>query len=353
MAKIFINYRRSVNLKDAQLLQTVLVRHFGQSHVFLDFSGLEGGEHWLHTLERQVDASGATVALIGKDWAEIKDENGQRRLDDPNDFVRFEIARAFSRKIPVLPVLIDGASIPDIARLPSNLLPLTFSQAMLLRGESFNDDADKIARRLKYLIEEAKPRGAAWWKVAAISMIVLAVGTAAGPAIFDRAKVRPLFVASPVSQDNSAQVVAGLRDEIAKQTAEARRLAKALTEEQKTAGAADKVISTLRSQLKDQERAAESAKNEAAYLSQQIEDKSRQIAAKDKEIECRKKAAERTKTATRKPETEATDWERAFRGLGVGDARKPETAAPEGEWTRAMKQFQLGDECDFGTLPKK
>lgn len=106
---VFINYRRSLNLTNAQLLQKALQRHFGQKGVFLDVSALDGGDHWLHTLEKQVDASAAMVALIGPGWAAITDEKGNRRLDNPNDFVRFELARAFSRPIPVLPVLIDGA----------------------------------------------------------------------------------------------------------------------------------------------------------------------------------------------------------------------------------------------------
>src|SRR5215475_2020491 len=118
--KIFINYRRKLNLVEAQLLQKVLQRHFGKAGIFLDVSGLEGGEHWLHTLERQVDASAAMVSLVGQGWAEVTDEKGARRLDSPNDFVRFEIARAFMRKIPVLPLRLDGAELPDTADLPLN-----------------------------------------------------------------------------------------------------------------------------------------------------------------------------------------------------------------------------------------
>ena len=67
--KIFINYRRSLNLVEAQLLKKVLQRHFGKDGVFLDVSGLEGGQHWLHALEAQVDAAAAMVSLIPKGWA--------------------------------------------------------------------------------------------------------------------------------------------------------------------------------------------------------------------------------------------------------------------------------------------
>ncbi|MGO9483548.1 MAG: formylglycine-generating enzyme family protein [Rhodomicrobium sp.] len=180
--KIFINYRRSLNLVEAQLLQKVLQRHFGKAGVFLDVSGLEGGQHWLHTLEGQVDASAAMVSLIAKGWTGLTDERGQRRLDNPDDFVRFEIARAFSRKIPVLPLRLNGADMPGVADLPLNLVQLAFQQAMHLRGETFDDDADKIAGRLKELIAPPS-RKLPYWAAGAIAATALLAGLAAGPSV--------------------------------------------------------------------------------------------------------------------------------------------------------------------------
>jgi formylglycine-generating enzyme required for sulfatase activity len=190
--KIFINYRCALNLKDAQLLEKILQRRFGAARVFLDTSRLEGGKHWLHTLEAQVDASAAMVALIGKGWAEAADEAGARRLDNPDDFVRFEIARAFSRKIPVLPVLIDGAAMPDVAQLPRNLLPLLFPQAMLIRAESANDDGEKIAARLKALIAESQRGGVRVWMAGGFAAAALAAGIAAGPQVQSALGLLPL-----------------------------------------------------------------------------------------------------------------------------------------------------------------
>jgi hypothetical protein len=81
---IFINYRRSANVVQAQLLALVLQRELGESRVFLDEAAV-------------------IISLIGKDWAQIKDAKGNRRLDNVNDFVRLELARALSRDIPALP----------------------------------------------------------------------------------------------------------------------------------------------------------------------------------------------------------------------------------------------------------
>ena len=178
--KIFINYRRKLNLMEARLLKKVLERHFGTGRVFLDESGLEGGKHWPHMLEAQVDAAAAMVSLIPKGWAAIADENGARRLDNQDDFVRFEIARAFTQEIPFLPARLDGADMPTVAELPPNLALLPFKQAMLLRNESFDADADRIAARLKGMIPRRKMP---YWAVGAIAASALLAGIATGPSV--------------------------------------------------------------------------------------------------------------------------------------------------------------------------
>jgi TIR domain len=120
--KIFINYRRVESLKDAQLLKAELDKAFGGKRVFLDVRGIDGGANWLQTLEQQVAASAAMVVLIGTKWADLKDEHGNRRLDDPHDKVRSEISQCPSEDFlsplnhldSMSPIMIrGGASIVD------------------------------------------------------------------------------------------------------------------------------------------------------------------------------------------------------------------------------------------------
>ena len=181
--KIFVNYRRSSTAKDAQLLERALQRAFGAKRVFLDRTGIDGGDHWMHTLEQQVHASAAMVVLIGEGWADVRNEKNGRRLEDPNDFVRFEIARALAQGIPALPVLIDGAAMPTMTQLPEILAPLTFVHAMRLRTEYFDDDAEKIVQRLRYLIAQKRPRGVPIWQLGVVGALALAAGVLAGPPI--------------------------------------------------------------------------------------------------------------------------------------------------------------------------
>ena len=64
------------------------------------------------------------IAVIGKGWLISCDQEGQRRLDNPEDFVRIEIATALKRDIRVIPVLVDGASMPRSRDLPDDLKAL-------------------------------------------------------------------------------------------------------------------------------------------------------------------------------------------------------------------------------------
>jgi hypothetical protein len=51
------------------------------------------------------------LAMIGPDWLDVRDEHGDRRLDNPN-FVRIEIATALRRNTPI-PILVEGAKVPE------------------------------------------------------------------------------------------------------------------------------------------------------------------------------------------------------------------------------------------------
>ncbi len=45
---------------------------------------------------------------IGDEWLECRDDQGHRRLDDPEDFVRLEVGAGLERDIRVVPVLVEG-----------------------------------------------------------------------------------------------------------------------------------------------------------------------------------------------------------------------------------------------------
>jgi hypothetical protein len=90
------------------------------------------------------------LALIGPNWIDAIDrKSGQRRLDNPRDFVRTEIGEALARDIAVVPVLLDGASIPDSDLLPDDLKELVDRQAELVEFRTFDADVERLIRKLR------------------------------------------------------------------------------------------------------------------------------------------------------------------------------------------------------------
>lgn len=68
------------------------------------------------------------LAVIGQDWVGKRPDGG-RRIDDPNDWVAKEIECALDRSIPVIPVLIWPARLPDLDDIPLRIRELALRQA--------------------------------------------------------------------------------------------------------------------------------------------------------------------------------------------------------------------------------
>src|SRR5687768_99152 len=120
MPRIFLNYRRDDSAGHAGRLYDELVHRFGGEHVFMDVDTIAAGADFVEVIERAVDASDVVLVLIGKRWLTGTDARS-RRLHDPDDFVRVEIATAFERDKRIIPVLVQGAEMPGSQALPEAL----------------------------------------------------------------------------------------------------------------------------------------------------------------------------------------------------------------------------------------
>ena len=126
-----------------------LDRELGRDLVFMDVDAIPLGTNFSKVLHEEVAKCGVLLAVIGPNWSDARDEHGNRRLDDPNDFVRIEIAAALQRNIPVIPILLDGARIPKADQLPEDLKELALRNGMEIRHASFQDDMNRLIRGLK------------------------------------------------------------------------------------------------------------------------------------------------------------------------------------------------------------
>lgn len=136
-APIFVSYRRSDAAGHARVLHEYLSGRFGVDQIFFDRSTIEGGDVFPDTLRRGVEGCAALIALIAPDWLDVAGADGGRRLDDPDEFVRQEIALALERGKKVIPLLFEDTPVPSANRLPEPLKTLASCDALTLRGKTY------------------------------------------------------------------------------------------------------------------------------------------------------------------------------------------------------------------------
>ncbi len=182
MAKIFISYRRYDSAGHAGRLFDRLHQQFGRDQVFMDVAGIEPGVDFAEVIDQAIGSCDVVLVVIGKQWSAAVDAAGRRRLEDPADFVRLETATALKRKVRVVPVLVEGASLPRESDLPEDLRSLGRRQAFELRDTRWEADITALAEALSRVVPKATgaggglPRvGAKRWLIAAGLIVPAAV----------------------------------------------------------------------------------------------------------------------------------------------------------------------------------
>lgn len=149
MSKILISYRREDSADVTGRIDDRLVQQFGRQAVFVDVDSIPFGVDFRKHLDEQVAKCDVFLAVIGPDWMGPKDSQGKTRLEDPRDFVRIEIESALKRQIPVIPVLVRGASIPPAEQLPKSLQELPYRHGLPVRsGPDFHKDMNRLIASL-------------------------------------------------------------------------------------------------------------------------------------------------------------------------------------------------------------
>lgn len=159
---IFISYRREDTAPFAGRLNDQLALELGDCAVFMDVDSIPLGTDFVEYIEREVAKCDVLLAVIGENWLGESGPESTRRIDDPNDFVRIEIAAALKRDIPVVPILIENTEVPGADRLPENLQPLSRRNGLRIRHESFKRDVQKLVSFLQshLVFSDAEDRSA-------------------------------------------------------------------------------------------------------------------------------------------------------------------------------------------------
>jgi tetratricopeptide (TPR) repeat protein len=157
VSNIFISYRRDDAEGQAGRIYDQLSAHFGPAKVFMD-ADITIGDAFPETIENHLQRSDALIAVIGRRWLGISDSDGTKRLADPNDWVRHEIATALRRHILVVPVLVGGAQLPLASELPQDIRELTVRQAWEIGSQGFQQKVTQMIVLLERAISAGEKR---------------------------------------------------------------------------------------------------------------------------------------------------------------------------------------------------
>jgi len=201
-ATLFISYRRDDSAGHVGRLYDALSARYGPSHIFVDIDHIDPGEDFVKALDTAISKCGVLLVVIGKQWA---DPNGLgQRLRDPNDFVRLEVAAGLQRDVQVIPVLVQGVSMPSAAQLPPDLHGLTQRNAFELSDTRWRDDVMRLTRHLDPILmgataTERPPMPKAMkWVLGVAGVLILLLGI--------RSVFRPF---SPAYSNPNAEVPSG------------------------------------------------------------------------------------------------------------------------------------------------
>ena len=137
---VFLSYRREDSAGHAGRLYENLTKRFGIGSVFRDIDTLPAGGDFVEMIGAAVRSSDVALVIIGPRWLTASGPTGERRLDDPADFVRNEVEAALSQADWIIPVLVGGARMPTEGELPPSLASLARRNAVELTDLRWSRD---------------------------------------------------------------------------------------------------------------------------------------------------------------------------------------------------------------------
>lgn len=155
MSIIFISYRRGDSAGHTGRLFDALRNRFGSESVFRDIDNLEPGIDFIEALDNALDKCDALLVVIGDKWTSTTESHG-RRLDQSDDFVRTEVAKALERNVRVIPVLVADAKMPRAEELPKDLHALVRRNAIELSDTRWDYDVNRLCDTLARVLGDSE-----------------------------------------------------------------------------------------------------------------------------------------------------------------------------------------------------
>jgi TIR domain len=189
---IAISYRREDSSSVTGRLFDRLQAEFGRQNVFMDFDSIPFGVDFRDKIKHTLERARVVVAVVGPGWTGRRD-SGKRRIDDPADFVRMEIAAALQRGIPVIPVLLDNTAMPNAEDLPEELQPFAYRNALVLdTGVDFHHHAGRLIAGIHELVDGGPPgRRKGWLLITSVTVALALIAAAALWSVIARRNSQP------------------------------------------------------------------------------------------------------------------------------------------------------------------
>jgi TIR domain len=157
-AKILMSYRRADSDAMAGRIRDRLSEHFGEASMFMDIYDIPFGTDFRTHIANSLITADILIVVVGKDWLGAR-AGTIRRIDDENDPVRTEVEIALEHGIPLVPVLVSGAKMPEPFELPASIKEFAFRNAAEVEaGIDFRHHMERLIHSLDGVLCNARER---------------------------------------------------------------------------------------------------------------------------------------------------------------------------------------------------
>jgi len=144
MPRIFVSYRRGGVKARTFRLADELKRRFGEENIFVDIESIGPGVRFADAIKDAIRESSVVLIMIGSQWAKMTNDDGIRRLEVESDHLRIEVETALKSGAAVIPVLVDGATMPARSSLPDSIAALSDLNAYEISDSHWAYDVEKL-----------------------------------------------------------------------------------------------------------------------------------------------------------------------------------------------------------------
>ncbi|MBV8858424.1 MAG: toll/interleukin-1 receptor domain-containing protein [Acidobacteria bacterium] len=156
--QIFISYRREDTADITGRIYDRLTYKYGAPAVFKDVDSIPPGSDFRKYLDSKIKECAVVLVVVGDGWLKKDPATGATRLENPHDFVRIEIESALKREIPVIPLLVEGASWPPQEKLPEGMQEFVYRQARVVGHDpDFRLHMEALIADLERIFDTCRP----------------------------------------------------------------------------------------------------------------------------------------------------------------------------------------------------